>query len=106
MNRLLTNLSELGVLENLADNAGAVKRGVGVESADDEVELGKDGVDLGGVVGDEGNGADALAVEAKVLGKGLADGHLEALLDKVADGPGVVLKRAGSEALVGRVEPR
>lgn len=48
--------------------------------------------------------ACALAVETKVLGVGLCDEELEALLDEVADGPVVCAEGARSEALVGAVE--
>lgn len=51
-------------------------------------------------------GTDTLAVEAKVLGKRLADKKLEALGNEVADGPGVVLEVAGGKALVGAVKER
>lgn len=57
-----------------------------------------------GSAGDEMEGAGAFAVEAKVLGKGLRDAHFEALLDEVADGPGVAFEIAGCEALVGAIE--
>lgn len=54
--------------------------------------------------GDEVEGAGALAVETEVLGEGLRDAQLEALLDEVADGPGVADQVAGCEALVSGVE--
>jgi hypothetical protein len=47
--------------------------------------------------------SDSLAVEAKVLGEGLTDKHLEAPLHKVADGVYVLLQ-AISLALVGKVK--
>lgn len=46
------------------------------------------------------------AVEAKVLGKGLGNAELEALLDEVVHRPGVIFEIAGGEALVGAVEER
>ena len=49
-------------------------------------------------------GARSLAVETEVLGEGLCDAELEALLDKVVDWPGVIVQVAGSEALVSAVE--
>lgn len=54
--------------------------------------------------GDEVEGAGSFAVEAEVLGEGLRDAEFEALLDEVADGPGVVFEVPGGEALVGAVE--
>ena len=49
-------------------------------------------------------GAGAFAVETEVLGEGLRDAQLEALLDEVADRPGVAREVAGCEALVRAVE--
>ena len=46
----------------------------------------------------------ALTVEPEVLGEGLCDTELEALLDEVADGPCVADEIPGREALVGCVE--
>lgn len=54
--------------------------------------------------GDEVESACSFAVEAEVLCEGLRDAQLEALLDEVADGPGVADEIAGCEALVGGVE--
>jgi len=48
----------------------------------------------------------ALSIEAEVLGEGLSDTQLEALLDEIADCPSVVIEIAGSEALVCAVEER
>ena len=48
--------------------------------------------------------ACALTVEAEILGVGLGNEELEALLDEVADGPVVCTKGTRSEALVGAVE--
>lgn len=97
-----------GVVEDGAGDAGAVQRGVGDLGALQDGELGGDaGGGVGGVGGrggDEVEAAGALAVEAKVLGEGLGDEELEALLDEVADGPGVAGEVAGGEALVGAVE--
>ena len=54
--------------------------------------------------GDEVEGACSFAVEAEVLGEGLGDAEFEALVDEVADGPGVVFEVARGETLVGAVE--
>ena len=48
--------------------------------------------------------AGALAVKAEVLGEGLRDAHFEALLDEVADGPGIVFEVTRGEALIRAVE--
>lgn len=49
-------------------------------------------------------GARALAVQAEILGKGLRDAELKALIDKVADGPDVARDVARREPLIRRVE--
>ena len=46
----------------------------------------------------------SFAVEAEVFGKRLRDAEFEALVDEVADSPGVIFEIAGCEALVGAVE--
>lgn len=53
---------------------------------------------------DEVESARALTVQTEVLSEGLRDAQLEALLDEVADGPGVADQVAGGEALVCGVE--
>lgn len=49
-------------------------------------------------------GTRSFTVKAKVLGKGLGDAEFEALLDEVADGPGIVFEISGCETLVCAVE--
>ena len=46
----------------------------------------------------------AFAVETEVFGEGLSDAEFEALVDEVADCPGVIFEIAGCETLVGAVE--
>lgn len=48
--------------------------------------------------------SSSLAIEAEVLGETLANDGLESLLNKVADGGGILGEVARSEALVGTVE--
>lgn len=98
---------DLGGGQHGLGDAGAVQRrradGGALRVLEDALDGG------GGLAGrvDKGHGADALAVEAHVLGEGGADGGLEAqLVDKVADGPGVLVDAARVEAQVGRVEDR
>ena len=96
------------VVQHAGDDAGAVGRGVGDLGALEDGELGRDVGGRGGGVGAGGGHkverAGALAVEAEVLGEGLGDAQLEALVDEVADGPGVADEVARGEALVGAVE--
>jgi len=64
-------LVELRGAEHGLDNVSSVLRWVGVEVADDDVELGHDVLDgVWGATG-EGEGSDTLSVESKVLGERL-----------------------------------
>lgn len=56
-------LVELWVVENLGGDAGAVDWWVGVEWADDDLDLGIDALLLGGILADDGEGSDTLSVE-------------------------------------------
>lgn len=99
---------ELGVVEYGAGNTGTVCRRVADLGSLQDGELGCNAANgvgrIGPLAGDEVEGAGTLAVETKVLGKGLRHAELEALRDEVADRPGVVLKIAGRKALIGAVE--
>ena len=79
-------------------------RRIGVHAAYEDLELRHDARQVLLVAADEGERAHPLAVQAHVLGVGLADEALEALLDDEADGVGVALGVAAGEALVGQVE--
>ena len=57
-----------------------MERRVGVGRASDGLELALDGIGLSGVVTHHGEAPDALAVEAHVLGVGLAEAELVAVL--------------------------
>lgn len=116
-------LVQLGVLENLAGDTSAVNRGVGVQGADEDLELGIDALLLGGVTANDGEGTDTLSVETlihisidpngpdadewiayHVLGERLAESNLVALLNEVPDSKGVLITVTAGKALVGHVE--
>ena len=48
--------------------------------------------------------ARALTIEAQILGEALRDHHFEALLEKISDGPGVIVEIAARKALVRAIE--
>lgn len=54
--------------------------------------------------GDEMERTCSFSIESKVFGKGLCDAKFEALVDEVADGPGVVFEISRSETLVCAIE--
>ena len=99
---------EILVVEDEGSDAGAVGGRVGDLGSLEDGELAANagegvlGVWAGG--GDEVEAACSLAVEAEVFGVRLGDEELEALLDEVIDGPGVLGEGSGSEALVGAVK--
>lgn len=99
---------EFVVLQNLLDNRGAATRRHAVLSTDNVAQMSKDGgIALGArPAQDEMQRADTLAVQTKVLGKGLRDEHVHVWLfgEKVADRPRVLGDAAGGEALVRHVE--
>lgn len=86
------------VPEDGADEARAVDGRVGVEGADDDLDLRVDALALVGVGAHDREGADALAVEAHVLCERLAEHDLVALRDKVPEREGVVRRVARGEA--------
>lgn len=96
------------IVQHTTSNARTVSRRVrDLRSLEDsqlrrDVRASRRGIRTGS--GDEVEGACALAVETEVLGEGLRNAQLEALLDEVADRPGVADEIAGCEALVGGVE--
>lgn len=97
-------LLELGVVEDGGGDSGTVDGGVGVEGSDDNLQLRVNSVLLGGVLADKRESTDSLTVKTHVLGEGLAQSNLVALLDKVSDGVGVSVDVTGGKALVGHVE--
>lgn len=56
-------LVELWVVQDLGRDAGTVDWWVGVEWADDDLDLGVDALLLSGVLADDGEGSDTLSVE-------------------------------------------
>ena len=93
-----------GRVEDLGRDAGAVDGRVGVEGADEDLDLRVDALLLGRVGADHAEGADALAVQTHVLGKRLGQADVVALGDEVAHGEGVLVDVARGETLVGHVE--
>lgn len=97
---------ELGVAEDGLHNAGSVSGRVGVHGSDEKLELGLNAGCLVLVLADNTEGSNTLTVQAKVLGEGLAQAHLVALLHEEADGGGILLSITRGEALVCAVEER
>jgi hypothetical protein len=96
-------LAQLGAGQHGSDDGAAVGRRVGVVGADHALDLRQH---AGGFVlagGDDGQGADALAIQREGLGEGAGDEELQA-------GGGEQLQRHGvgfdavGEALVGHVD--
>lgn len=61
-------LAQLGVGEDGGGDASAVDGRVGVNGADNDLELGVDTLLLGGVLADNGKGTDTLAIETLEMG--------------------------------------
>ena len=105
---LLPHREQLRIVQHTTGNVGTVGRGVGdlrpLQHGELAGDVARGGCSVGTGCGDEMEGARALAVETKVLGEGLGDAQLEALIDEVADGPGVADEITGCETLVGAVE--
>jgi hypothetical protein len=116
-------LVQRGVVQDRAGDACAVHGRVGVQGAHEDFHLRVDALGFFGGGGHDGEGADALAVEAlegvlvwlgifkfrsvysyHVLGEGLSQAGLVALLNEVAERESVLVGVAGSEALVSHVE--
>ena len=95
---------EGGSVENLGGDARTVDGGVGVEGADEDLDLRVDALLLLGVLTHDGEGTNTLAVKTHVLGERLSKADVVALLDEVADGEGILVGVARGEALVGHVE--
>lgn len=95
---------EVGVSEDGGDEASATDGRVGVVGADEDLELRIDAGGLGGAVGQNVEGTNALTVQTEVLRERLRNQGAVALLDEVAHGPDVAFGVARSEALVRHVE--
>lgn len=109
--QVLLPLLEQGlVVQHQACDASAVCRGIRDFGTLQNRELRSDSAN--GVLGvrtGAGNEVEAtgpLTVETEVLGEGLRNAQLEALLDEVVDGPGVLGQIARGEALVRAIEER
>lgn len=61
-------LAELGVAEDGGGDAGAMDGRVGVQRADENLELRVDALLLGGVGADKGEGTDTLTIETLQVG--------------------------------------
>ena len=99
---------ELGVVENLAGDPRTIRGRIGDLRALQDRQLTGDVLNRRGGIrtrgGDKVEGTRSLTIQTKVLGKGLGDAELKALLDKVANRPGIANQVTRGEALVGGVE--
>ena len=121
-------LVQSGVIHDGRGDAGAVDGRVGVEGADENLDLRLDALLLLGALADEREGTDTLSIETlevllvtaairlaslvvighlpthHVLGKGLAQSNVVALLDEVTGSKSILVSVTAGEALVGHVE--
>lgn len=113
---------ELWVIEDLRCDASTTDGGVGVEGSDEDLDLRVEALLLFGGFREEGEGPNTFAIESlrgrlvyqektggrmrtyHVLGEGLAQGDLVALLNEVADGVGIFVSVTGCEPLVRHVK--
>lgn len=92
------------VAQDSVGNSSTMERRVRVHGSNNDLQLTVNAGAFFGVSGDKGEGADTFSIETHVLGEGLRERNLVALLDEVSDGKGVTSRVAGSETLVGHVE--
>lgn len=101
-------LKELGIIQHATSNTRTVSRRVGDLRSLQNSKLGSDVRGRSSRVRtrsrDKVESASALTVKTEVLSERLRDAQLEALLDEVADCPGVADQVAGCEALVCGIE--
>lgn len=97
-------LVESRVVHDGGGDTGTVDGRVRVEGTNEDLDLGLDALLLLGVLADEGESTNALAVETHVLGKALAQSDVVALLDEVAGSEGILVSVTAGEALVGHVK--
>ena len=101
---------QLRVVEHEACDPGAIRGWVADFAALEDGELGANAGDgvlrVRASARYEMKGTGSLAVQAEVLGERLSNAELEALLDEIANCPGVVLEVPGRKTLVGAVEER
>lgn len=77
---------------------------VRVHGTDKDLDLRLDARLFGFIGADNREGADTFTVETHVLGKGLGENNLVAILDKLAQSISVAVAVARGEALVGHVK--
>jgi hypothetical protein len=77
---------------------------VGVEGTDENLDLRLNALLLLGVLANKREGTDTLTVQTHVLGEGLAQSNVVALLDEVAGSEGILVSVTAGETLVGHVE--
>lgn len=92
------------VIHNGGGDTGAVDGRVGVEGTNEDLDLRIDTLLLLGVLANEGESTDTLAVQTHVLGETLAKSDVVALLDEVAGSKSILVGVAAGKALVGHVE--
>mmetsp|Transcript_20644 Transcript_20644/g.48790 ORF Transcript_20644/g.48790 Transcript_20644/m.48790 type:complete len:421 (+) Transcript_20644:135-1397(+) len=97
-------LRELIVLQNGRYDPGSVARRVGIGGPDVHLELTLDSLGLLYGVGHDGQGADALTVQTKVLAEGLDQGKVVALLHEQPERSGILPRITAGKALIGTVE--
>jgi hypothetical protein len=97
-------LVQSGVVHDGGGDASTVDGRVGVEGTDEDLDLRLNALLLLGVLADKREGTDTLAVQTHVLGEGLAQSDVVALLDEVTGSEGILVSVTAGKALVGHVE--
>ena len=97
-------LVEGRIVEDLRSDAGTVNGRVGVQWADQDLDLGVDALLLLGRLADDGEGTNTLAVETHVLGERLGNGDLVTLSNKVTKSKSIPGNATRSEALVSHIK--
>mmetsp|Transcript_39769 Transcript_39769/g.71393 ORF Transcript_39769/g.71393 Transcript_39769/m.71393 type:complete len:241 (+) Transcript_39769:491-1213(+) len=92
------------VAQDLSDNSRAVERGVGVGGACDGLQLALHRARLSGVLADNGEAADALAIQSHILRVGLTQRDLVSILKEDLDGLPILHAVSAGKALVRHVE--
>lgn len=97
-------LVEGRVVHDGGGDTGTVDGRVGVEGTDENLDLRIDTLLLLGVLANEREGTNTLAVQTHVLGEALAQSNVVALLDEVARSEGILVSVTAGKALVGHIE--
>jgi len=95
---------EVGIVENAFGDACAMRGRVRVHWSDNNFELRLDARCFFGVFAHDGKCARALPIETHVLRKRLGEEDVVSVVQKLADGKGICVDRAGGETLVGHVK--